>query len=285
MNTSTRIDLEGLKNTRDLGGMITADGRKIRSGVLYRSGALYKATDKDREVLYGMDLRRIYDFREEDDRENRPDPEIPGCTNVWIPILPAREAGVEHGKDAQAQLVQRFKGLIDDPEQSRIQMTEVYRKFVREEYCRNQYGQFLKDILAQAGEARNKGESAAFLWHCAAGKDRAGFGSALLQEIFGVRREDIFEDYLLTNTYILSEADAAVVKHRDQVAAIYKDRTEEIMPSFRQAVTYLIEARRDYLEAVYQCAEEDYGDFHTYLTEGLGFGESEQEEMRRIFLV
>ena len=284
MNTSRKIDFEGLANVRDLGSMVTADGRKIRSGMLYRSGALFSATEKDKEVLSSMNLRRVYDFREEDDRANRPDPEIPGCTNLWIPILPAREVGVEHGEDAQAELVRRFQGLIADPEKSKESMADVYRKFVREEYCRKQYSTFLKDLLAQAREAEESGEQPAFLWHCAAGKDRAGFGSVLLQEIFGVKRGDIYDDYLLTNTYILKEAGVFIDRYRDQVAAVYKDKTEEVMPSFIKAVTYLIEARTDYIGAVYQCAEEDYGDFNVYLTEGLGFSENEQEELRRIFL-
>ena len=37
---SQRIEFEKLLNTRDLGGMMAADGRKIKTGKLYRSGHL-----------------------------------------------------------------------------------------------------------------------------------------------------------------------------------------------------------------------------------------------------
>ena len=284
MNTSKKIDFEELNNTRDLGGMVTSDGKKIREGVLYRSAALFTASEKDLEKLSGMNLCRIYDFRGEDDRSQHPDPEIPGCLNVWLQILPSTSPGVTHGKDSEAELVKAFQGLIEKPEKSCLMMADAYRKFVREEHCRKQYGSFLKDILEQAKETEEKGQQPAFLWHCAGGKDRAGFGAAILQEIFGVDRKDIFDDYMLTNTFMQGMAEAEAEKRRSQVTAIYGDRTEEIFSSFVKAITYLIEARIEYLETTYKCIEEDYGDFSHYLAEGLGFSENEQEEMRRLFL-
>ncbi|MBQ1440106.1 MAG: tyrosine-protein phosphatase, partial [Solobacterium sp.] len=48
---SQKIQLNGLNNTRDLGGMTGAEGRKIRSGMLIRSGHLFYADDADRLKL------------------------------------------------------------------------------------------------------------------------------------------------------------------------------------------------------------------------------------------
>ena len=134
------------------------------------------------------------------------------------------------------------------------------------------------------GKGEERGEHPAFLWHCAGGKDRAGFGAAILQEIFGVDRKDIFDDYMLTNTFMQNVAEAEAEKHRDEIVALYGDRTEEIFPSLLKVISYLIEAWEEYLETTYQCVEEDYGDFAHYLTEGLNFSENDQEELRRIFL-
>ena len=47
------IPFEGLHNTRDLGGMPTADGRAIVPAKLLRSGALHKATEQDLARLVG----------------------------------------------------------------------------------------------------------------------------------------------------------------------------------------------------------------------------------------
>ena len=48
-----RIPLEGLPNTRDLGGIRTMEGKKILPARLIRSGALYEATPADLERLMG----------------------------------------------------------------------------------------------------------------------------------------------------------------------------------------------------------------------------------------
>ena len=138
MNTSRKIDFEGLNNTRDLGGMRTTDGRKIREGLLYRSGALYRASENDLNKLTDYNLCRVYDFREEDDRAHRPDPDILGCSNLWIPILMEDGAGVEQGEKAQEEAYKMFRNLIENPEQSAAMMTDIYRQFIRDEYCRKQ---------------------------------------------------------------------------------------------------------------------------------------------------
>lgn len=284
MNTSRKIDFEGLNNTRDLGGMLTADGKKIREGLLYRSGALYRASEKDLNKLTGFNLCRVYDLREEDDREHRPDPNVPGCSNLWIPILMEDGAGVEQGEKAQEEAYKMFRNLIENPEQSAAMMTDIYRQFIREEYCRKQYGRFVKDILSISQDAQKEGKEPVILWHCAAGKDRAGFGAVILQEIFGVSREDIFADYMLTNSYVMKEVEAQIEKHRSKLMEFYGDQTEKIFPSYCEVVANMMEARTEYLEAVYQCVKEDYEDFSSYVEKGLNISESEQAELRSIFL-
>ena len=284
MNTSRKIDFEGLNNTRDLGGMRTTDGRKIREGLLYRSGALYRASENDLNKLTDYNLCRVYDFREEDDRAHRPDPDIPGCSNLWIPILMEDGAGVEQGEKAQEEAYKMFRNLIENPEQSAAMMTDIYRQFIREEYCRKQYGRFVKDILSISQDAQKEGKEPVILWHCAAGKDRAGFGAVILQEIFGVSREDIFADYMLTNSYVMKEVEAQIEKHRSKLMEFYGDQTEKIFPSYCEVVANMMEARTEYLEAVYQCVKEDYEDFSSYVEKGLNISESEQAELRSIFL-
>ena len=284
MNTSRKIDFEGLNNTRDLGGMRTTDGRKIREGLLYRSGALYRASENDLNKLTDYNLCRVYDFREEDDRAHRPDPDILGCSNLWIPILMEDGAGVEQGEKAQEEAYKMFRNLIENPEQSAAMMTDIYRQFIREEYCRKQYGRFVKDILSISQDAQKEGKQPVILWHCAAGKDRAGFGAVILQEIFGVSREDIFADYMLTNSYVMKEVEAQIEKHRSKLMEFYGDQTEKIFPSYCEVVVNMMEARTEYLEAVYQCVKEDYEDFSSYVEKGLNICESEQAELRSIFL-
>ena len=46
-----KIPLENLQNTRDLGGFMTKDGRKVKPHRLIRSGDLKDATENDQKLL------------------------------------------------------------------------------------------------------------------------------------------------------------------------------------------------------------------------------------------
>ena len=58
-----KIHLEGTHNTRDLGGYVCQDGRKVRSNFLYRSDKLSNLTSNDIITLQNLGIKRIIDFR------------------------------------------------------------------------------------------------------------------------------------------------------------------------------------------------------------------------------
>ena len=46
-NTIDRsVELGGVYNVRDLGGMVAQDGRVVRTGMLYRASSLHRLTDE-----------------------------------------------------------------------------------------------------------------------------------------------------------------------------------------------------------------------------------------------
>ena len=57
------LRLEGVRNARDLGGYRTHDGRIVRWGRVYRTGALGDATARDIELLRALGLRVVCDLR------------------------------------------------------------------------------------------------------------------------------------------------------------------------------------------------------------------------------
>ena len=59
---SRHIDFEGMSNVRDLGGMTGADGKKIKSGLLFRSDQLHSATKADQEKLKEIGVKYIVDL-------------------------------------------------------------------------------------------------------------------------------------------------------------------------------------------------------------------------------
>ena len=187
---STRIDFEKLGNTRDLGGMQTADGGTIAHGRLIRSGHFKDASPADLQKLAGM-IHTDIDLRTPDECAESPDPVIPGVKYIHLPVMDSLTAGVTREKDADAYALER---LVKSPENSLEYMSAIYEGFAKNDAANSSYSSFI-NILAG-------NESGAVLWHCTAGKDRAGMGAAIIEKLLGVSYEDITGDYLRTNAFI-----------------------------------------------------------------------------------
>src|ERR1700753_2873914 len=68
------LPLEGGRNFRDLGGYATEDGRRVKWGVLFRSGSLIGLTAADWEHLSPRGVRALCDHRTPREREHEPVP-------------------------------------------------------------------------------------------------------------------------------------------------------------------------------------------------------------------
>src|SRR5690348_14527454 len=66
------LPLEGGRNFRDLGGYATEDGRRVRWGVLFRSGSLTGLTRADWDHLASRGVRALCDLRSTSERQNEP---------------------------------------------------------------------------------------------------------------------------------------------------------------------------------------------------------------------
>jgi len=70
----SRIHLEGQPNFRDLGGYETDDGRRVKTGEIYRSGELSHLTDEDIAALEGLQIRTVVNLLlPEEIEKNGPD--------------------------------------------------------------------------------------------------------------------------------------------------------------------------------------------------------------------
>lgn len=74
--------------------------------------------------------------------------------------------------------------------QAEAYMAGLYRAMMQSESALAAYRDFF-DLLLAGPQT--------LLWHCSAGKDRAGIAAALVLCALGVSRQEIMEDYLLTN--------------------------------------------------------------------------------------
>lgn len=88
MHTTKEFVFEKIHNFRDIGGLPTCDGRRMKSGLLYRSDELSQLSEKDLAKLESLGLKLICDLRTVQEQKSRPD-RIPGhwgIKQVHIPI-------------------------------------------------------------------------------------------------------------------------------------------------------------------------------------------------------
>lgn len=264
-----RITLEGLPNTRDLGGYPAADGKKIRPHRLIRSGELINLTEADKKKLiqeYG--LCSVVDFRTTAECTERPDPELPGVTNTHIQILDEGTLGLTREKKSdEDMLTSLMQQMQTDGITAEGYMERMYADFIDSEFARKQYRKFFELLLSQ--------EEGAMLWHCTAGKDRAGVASMLVLEALGVPREIIEEDYLKVNEFVKETLD-------EQSALLREKRVPENVIA---CVREIFSVRSSYLASLYSEIERIYGSAGNFLEKEMGLDVAAVEKLRKMYLI
>lgn len=253
-----------LNNTRDLGGLHTKDGRTIRYGKLFRSGQLYFANKEEKRRLEEL-LDLIVDLRTEKEQAEKPDPVFPEIKYHFIPALDFQAPGVTRDERSMQDAMNQ---LLSDPDNARKYMIGIYTDFVEKESVAGQFGDFIRLLLAD----HDKG----ILWHCTAGKDRAGFAAVIIEEILGVRREELFAEYMKTNTFLTNEMQS--------LYEMVQQHTGQVNPQAAQALQSLFTAQEEYLSAAYAKADELYGSFDGYISTCLGITDEEKDKLKELYL-
>ena len=256
---STYIDLPGMNNTRDLGGMRTKDGHRIRSGRLIRSAKLSNLEDP---AWFTENVGLVVDLRSSRECSETPDPAIPGVDYLHLPIFEIQASGVTRDRESD----KRLPAL--DPENALARMAGLYVRFVTDEFSLSQYRRFIRLLF----EPREK----ALLWHCTAGKDRTGVAALFIQELLGVGREDIMADYTITNQYLAEEIRQLCEARARELGGMDEAQLK--------AMTIFMGACEEYILGVYAKAEELYGSFDGFIREGLEISDAQREELRRMYL-
>jgi protein-tyrosine phosphatase len=133
------------------------------------------------------------------------------------------------------------------------------RAFVGE--FREAYARFLHELADPANLPT--------LFHCTAGKDRAGYAAALVLLALDVPRETAMRDYLLTNA--LTEAKTNSLLRFIQIASLFRADPDDLRPLF--------EARESYLGAAFAAIDEAHGT-DAYLREALGVDDALRAKLR-----
>ncbi|MFE9906611.1 tyrosine-protein phosphatase [Streptomyces clavifer] len=253
----TDTELTGVRNFRDVGGLPTVDGRKVRHGRLYRSGHLAHATEADAAFLAGLGLHTVFDFRNAADHKlDGLDVELPGVRNVSIPLSDPAD-GAEFWRLVRDGNIQQLRSILADGRGS-DRMIASYRSIITDRTAEH------SRVLHALAE-----DSVPALMHCAAGKDRAGLSIAVSLLAVGVEKEAIEADYLKSN-----EAHRRYkVRRSDTSSAGMSDEVMELLNP-------LFGAHPDYLAAAFTAIEETWGGTERYLTEGLKLTPATRERLR-----
>ncbi|WP_171163772.1 tyrosine-protein phosphatase [Streptomyces sp. I05A-00742] len=249
--------LAGVLNFRDLGGLPAAGGRRVRPGVLFRSGHLARATEADTAFLGSLGLHTVFDFRNSADiADQGPDVTLPGVRNVNLPMSDPAD-GTEFWRMVHGGGPEQLRSLLAEG-RAAARMTGSYRAIITHRTA--EHSRMLHSLA--------DGDLPA-LMHCAAGKDRAGLAVAVTLLALGVPRDAVEADYLLSDA-----------PHRRFPVR----RDVESSPEAMELLSPLFAARTEYLAEAFATIDGTWGSVDRYLAEGLGFTPESRERLRERML-
>jgi protein-tyrosine phosphatase len=242
--TNRWIELEGLVNMRDLGGLPTRDGGRTASGRLIRSDNLQDLSDSDVERLVGtLGVTDIVDLRTDTERH------VEGPGPLWTveTLTHHHHSLIEEWKGQQRDDVAR-QALVTRSGEGRAPRDGAF-------WAEHYLGYLARrpDSVSAALDVVSRSAGATVV-HCAAGKDRTGTVVALALDVAGVPREEIIADYVLTAERI--EAIMGRLRTRESYSEALAGRpTEEQLP------------RAESIEAILRSVDEGYGGAAGWLRE------------------
>ncbi len=249
------MKIRSVVNFRDVGGQPTTHGRRVRRGVVYRSGHLADLSDDDAARLEQVPVRMVIDFRTNlDISDDGGTGRLPSARRVHLPMGdPAtgddlrallssgdREALARHlgGGQAEDMMIRAARALV-------LQQREGYAGMLRH--------------LASP-------DATPAIVHCSAGKDRTGWAASLLLLIAGVAEELVLAHY--------AESD----EHR---AADNERVLRRVPPGVDpEWIRPFLECRPAYARASFEAVADEWGDIETYVTAGLGVSGAELDRLR-----
>ena len=248
------IELDGVVNMRDLGGLPTRDGRVTHEGRLIRSDNLQDLSEGDvRRLIDEVGVTDVVDLR----------------SNVEYEVTgqgPLRTTPLTH---------HHFSLLAEDQSSDQTVEEALALRWGRDDptprdgtfWARHYTGYLSKrpDSVAAALAAVRDSAGGAVV-HCAAGKDRTGTVVGMALAVAGVPEEEIIADYVRT------------AERLEQII----DRLIRVEPYSRSLPTHTLEEqlpRAESMEAVLTHLDTGFGGTVGWLTQA-GWSEEQVEGLR-----
>ena len=249
---------DGIHNLRDYGGYLGADGARVRTGLLFRSGQHMEASDEDLETIQRLDIRTIIDLRGTSER-----------TSFACRRHPDFDAHVI-AYDGETSNSPPHEGGWDKvdmtAERARSRMIAVYTRMPVNPAMIDMFTRYFEALAERDGGS---------LVHCFAGKDRTGIAASLLLHTLGVHRDDVVHEFLRTN-----DAPTQHVLERQSLPRM-QAHYDVIEPA---AIRNLMGVLPEYIETYFAEVTRDHGSVDAYLEQRLGVDEARKARLRERLL-
>ncbi|PAX86770.1 protein tyrosine phosphatase [Streptomyces albidoflavus] len=223
------------------------EGRSVRPGALLRSADLAHHDPHTDPVLTERGVQVVFDLRTTGEREAAPDVLPPGARPFVGDVLGTRPGA------APARLAQ----YLEDPVLAEQELgggraerlfEDAYRRMVLSPGARSAYAALVQTAADDGTHP--------LLFHCTAGKDRTGWGTALLLLLLGAGQDAVRSEYLAVN---------------DAVRARYEPHVRRFVErgGDPEIAAVLTEVRPAYLDAALDALTERWGDTERYAREAL----------------
>lgn len=250
MKYTRRLRLEGLYNTRDLGGYAVPGGR-TKFGVFLRGERPSGMSENDTKALRDYGVTMSLDFRSEVERGHAPS-DLENYDWVEYRHMPTYTPdGFNTGLD---------RYYVSDLSHGKFPWIYAYNHVIDGAF------EWIRDCFAAAAECEG-----VLQFHCSSGKDRTGIFAALLLAVAGVEMWDIVADYCVSECLL----DRMYAKTRDWYSQ--EDREANMDNEF-------IKTSHINMFGVMDHINKDYGGIEKYLTETVGVPMETIEKIREKFI-
>lgn len=261
----TKMKLKKLNNCRDLGGLPTMDGRRIKYGKLIRSSRLYKLPKSTKKALKDYGVTTIVDLRTENEQNEKPRTDINGIRYVDLPILTTSAAAITNDKSV-------MKIIFNESERIKTEYGTA-DNYMKAMYCDILLGDAAKDKLKGFIDLAVN-EDGCILWFCNQGKDRTGIISMLLEGLLGVEEKTIVADYVASAKFLGK-------KRRAQKLGL------AIVPCprrYKLILHALINVKPQYIRSAIDEVNKAYGSITEYCKQFLGVTQEEINILKEKYL-
>lgn len=247
-----QFQIKKVANFRTVGNIKNIDGRTLKEGKFYGSAHLHQLRKKSIKDFEKFGIKEIIDLRNSKEISQKPDQ----LSNAFI--YKNYSAFEDEGDQLNQAKKLVLKGKVNGSDANQ-RMLDFYKNYATEN------PKIIKHIIHEILDSENP-----ILYHCTAGKDRAGIITALILTILKFDRETVENDYLLSNNYR-----EKLVQKRLHLAKNLHFLYPKMDLNVIEKLSWI---EKDYLDAAFLEIDNKYGSIDTYIQQELGISENKRNE-------